>query len=363
MPMVAADHFGTNCDNTPSEDYCCFCFREGGFTDNGTMNDKVQENLHYHDENEYHNGRRYTINEAELYLRVMLPTLKRWESHKHTHLEYYQSVNRVMEYINEHLTESINLSDMAKVAHISDYHFHRIFKAIIRESPGDYIQRLRLEKAAFKLQTTGQSLAEIAEQTGYQSPQALSKAFKKRYQLSPIAFRKNPAILNVTVEPIIDIPMNPEIRQVAPKEVVYLQIVNPFGRMDSYIEAWNKLVRYVGANGIPNDENEYICLSRDMSSITRPEQFRMYACITTNKPVKPSGKFGIQKVEGGRYAVFTYKGSHKELENVYCNIYRYWIPRSVHTLRDNISFEKYLNTPNEVKEEELVTEIFIPIEP
>ena len=361
MPMVAADHFGTNNDNSPSEDYCCFCYREGGFTDNGTMDDKVKENLHYHDENEYHNGRRYTINEAELYLRVMLPTLKRWESHKHTHLEYYQSVNRVLEYINEHLAESINLSDMAKVALISDYHFHRIFKAIIRESPGDYIQRLRLEKAAFKLQTTEQSLTEIAEQTGYQSPQALSKAFKKRYEVSPISFRKHPAILNVSVEPIIDIPMNPEIRKIPEKEVIYRQIVNPFNGMGAYIKAWDQLIRFVGTDGIPNGENEYISLSRDVFSITQPELFRMYACITTNKTIKPSGKFGVQKVEGGRYAVFTYKGSYKELDNVYCNIYRYWIPQSEYTLRDNISFEKYLNTPNEVKEEELITEIYIPI--
>lgn len=362
MPMVAADHFGTNIDNTPSREYCCFCYREGSFTDDEGFDEKVALNLHYHDENEYHDGRRYTINEAEAYLRTIMPTLKRWESHTHTHLEYYRSVNRVMEYINEHLNETIGLSDMARVAHISDYHFHRIFKAIIRESPGDYIQRLRLEKAAFKLQTSTQTLAEIAEQTGYQSPQALSKAFKKKYGVSPMSFRKHPAILNVVLEPIINIPMNPEIKLIEPKEVVYLQIVKPFLSEHAYIDAWNRLVRFIGTDGTPDSEHEYICLSRDMSSITHPEHFRMYACITTNKPVKPSGKFGVQKIEGGKYAVFTYHGSHKELENVYCNIYRYWIPRNEYILRDNISFEKYLNTPNQVREDELITEIYIPIE-
>lgn len=361
--MVAADHFGTNSNHTPSEDYCCFCYRDGVFTDNGKFEDKINENLRYHDENEYHNGRRYTINEAEVYLRTILPTLKRWEMHKHTHLEYYRSVNRVMEYINEHLTENLNLSEIARIAHISDYHFHRIFKAIVRESPGDYIQRLRLEKAAFKLQTTSLSLEDIAEQTGYQSPQALSKAFKKKYEISPMAFRRHPAILNVTVEPIIDIPMNPEIKQLDPKEVVYLQIINPFGSIHAYTEAWSNLIRFMGTNGIPNEEHEYLSLSRDVSSITHFEKFRMYACMTAKTPVKPTGKFGIQTIEGGKYAVFTYKGSHKELDNVYCNIYRYWIPQSEYTLRDNISFEKYLNTPNQIQDEkELITEIYIPIE-
>lgn len=76
MPMVAADHFGTNIDNTPSREYCCFCYREGSFTDDEGFDEKVALNLHYHDENEYHDGRRYTINEAEAYLRTIMPTLK-----------------------------------------------------------------------------------------------------------------------------------------------------------------------------------------------------------------------------------------------------------------------------------------------
>ena len=155
--------------------------------------------------------------------------------------------------------------------------------------------------------------------------------------------------------------MHPETREIPAKEVKHRQIVNPFKRRGANTQAGEQLTSFVRSDGIPNGENEYLSLSRDVFSITQPEQFRMYACITTNKIIKQSGKFGIQKIEGGKYAVFTYKGSHKELENVYCNIYRYWIPRSEYTLRDNISFEKYLNTPNQVEEEELVTEIFIPI--
>lgn len=67
------------------------------------------------------------------------------------------------------------------------------------ESPGDYIQRLRLEKSAFKLQTTRLSITEIAEQTGYQSVQALGKAFKKRFKVTPTVFRKQPEEIKAPV--------------------------------------------------------------------------------------------------------------------------------------------------------------------
>lgn len=106
-----------------------------------------------------------------------------------TNSEYNKSINLAVDYINQHLHESIDLITIAKIANISEYHFHRIFKAYIGETIGAYTSRLRLEKAAQKLQTTRQTLTEIAEKTGYQSQYSLSKAFKNHFGISPTAFR------------------------------------------------------------------------------------------------------------------------------------------------------------------------------
>jgi AraC family transcriptional regulator len=62
--------------------------------------------------------------------------------------EYTQRINRTMDYIDTHLADPLPLEKLAGVAAFSKYHFHRIFFAHVGETPGQYVQRLRLEKAA-----------------------------------------------------------------------------------------------------------------------------------------------------------------------------------------------------------------------
>lgn len=361
MPMAAVEHFGKNEDNSINNDYCCFCYQNGNYSEDMEFEEFLEDNLKFHSGvNE--EGFKLSKDEISIKERVKLSALKRWNIHQKTHLEYYKAINKAVDYINDHLSQNIILTDLAEIANISEYHFHRIFRAVMNESPGDYIQRLRLEKAAFKLQTTQSTLEQIAEQTGYQSSQALSKAFKKRFGISPSVYRARPDDLTSPMqEPIRNMFIIPQIKVVKPKEIFYLRVTNPFKTSDAFLKAWDKLTAYIGTDIIPNENYEFFCLSRDISTITHPENYRMYVCISTQKDVKPKGKLGKQTIGGGLYAVFTYKGPYKNLRDIYCNIYRYWIPKSNYQLRDNISFEKYLNSPLLVDRNELLTEIYIPV--
>ena len=67
---------------------------------------------------------------------------------QNTRNDYVQRINRVAEYINNHLDEAIDVRKLAEIAHLSDFHFCRIFKAIKDESPMAFIARLRIETAA-----------------------------------------------------------------------------------------------------------------------------------------------------------------------------------------------------------------------
>ncbi len=363
MPMAATEHFGTNSNGSPTPDYCCFCFQNGGFTHNHSLEETIESNISYMDGTEKIDGRTLTKSEAALRMHVQLPTLKRWQSHETTHQEYFKAINRAVDYINEHLDSPINLNDLADVAHISGFHFHRIFKSLLGESPGEYIQRLRLEKAIFRLQTTRLTLTEIAEQTGYQSPHALSKAFKKRFGISPSVYRAQPSDLSVSVESAAFITIEPEIREIGSKQVITVRVVSPYRQADAFVHAWQKLLRFTDASGIPgkDDGHEYLTLSRDISTITHPDLCRIYACITAMPGVRPKGEFGSQTIDGGTYAVFTYKGAYRNLEGLYCFIYRNWIPNSEYELRDISFFERYLNTPDTVLQDELLTEVYIPV--
>ena len=65
---------------------------------------------------------------------------------------YCESTFKAIIYIQNNIEENIDLSDIAKEAGYSLYHFHRIFKKVIGESLKSYIRRIRLENAAFSLQ-------------------------------------------------------------------------------------------------------------------------------------------------------------------------------------------------------------------
>ena len=54
----------------------------------------------------------------------------------------------VLEHIDRHLDESLELATLAEVAHFSSFHFHRLFSAWMGETLGDYLRRRRLEVAA-----------------------------------------------------------------------------------------------------------------------------------------------------------------------------------------------------------------------
>lgn len=362
MPMVATEHFGTSIDGSPNIDYCCFCFKDGKFTDNLSFTDFVVDSVN----NAYETvqGKDYTLSKNEIILNatIRLQELKRWKSHHVTHQEYYKAVNRVIDFINNHLNEVTSLTTLARVANISEYHFHRIFKAIMNESPGNYNQRLRLEKAAFMLVTTKLSLIDIAGQTGYQSPQALSKVFKKKFGLTPHEYKATPIDWTIPLDiPLDNISVEPEIVNILSKKVLSIRVANPYKNKDAFALAWKKLLYYTNKTGVPGEEYEYYCISRDISSLTNHNYCRIYACINVTDIIKPRGEFGIQTIDGGMYAVFTHKGSYKGLETLYCNIYRYWILNSEYQLRDTLHFEKYLNSPDLVKEEDLLTQIFIPV--
>ena len=67
---------------------------------------------------------------------------------KTTQEEYQKCVNAVVDYINLHLGEEIDLKSLARISHFSPFYFHRIMKAFLGEPVGTFIVRTRTEAAA-----------------------------------------------------------------------------------------------------------------------------------------------------------------------------------------------------------------------
>ena len=279
---------------------------------------------------------------------------------KETWAIYYEAINKVVDYININLYNNrLTTKHLASMVCLSEYHFHRIFKSIIGESVGTYIIRLRLENIAQRLYTGSQSLTEIASQTTYQSKYALSKEFKKHFGVNPSSFRSNKQYFklqfNYTGE------LCPIITHIADKTVVYIRIIGIYGEESAYHKAWQKLYCFAKVNNLLNNKTEPLGISFDDPSIS-DKHSRFYACVTVNKNIEPHGEFGLKTIIGGLYAIFTLKGSYSGLNDLYSAIYYKWMPDSGYKFRKGIFYEKYLNNPDKVNENDILTEVYIPIQ-
>lgn len=91
------------------------------------------------------------------------------------------TVRKVIDYIEEHLEEKLNLEQIAEHAGYSRFHLNRIFMEETGDTIHKYVQERRLTMAAEKLVDTDMDITQIAYDAGYQSQQAFSLAFKQVY--------------------------------------------------------------------------------------------------------------------------------------------------------------------------------------
>ncbi len=101
-----------------------------------------------------------------------------------TKKDLFRRLNRGKEFIDSHLTEQINIEQIAREAGMSEFHFYRLFKQMKGISPYQYILHTRLEKSRDFL-SRGFSVSETAFYCGFSSIFSFSKSFKKMYGKAP----------------------------------------------------------------------------------------------------------------------------------------------------------------------------------
>lgn len=101
-----------------------------------------------------------------------------------------ENLNRIAAYIAGHINEEITLEKLAALLHFHPNYFISFFKHYFGVSPLKYVSGVRIEKAKLLLKTTGLSIAEVAEETGYHDLFHFSKRFKEQTGYSPSDFRK-----------------------------------------------------------------------------------------------------------------------------------------------------------------------------
>jgi AraC-like DNA-binding protein len=100
-------------------------------------------------------------------------------------------------FVDELLAESLDDhdargEDLAARVHLSRFHFDRVVGAVAGETPARFRRRVLLERAAYRLTTSGAGILEIAAEAGYSSNEAFTRAFQRAYGVGPSAWRASP---------------------------------------------------------------------------------------------------------------------------------------------------------------------------
>jgi AraC family transcriptional regulator len=102
----------------------------------------------------------------------------------------FRKVQPVMAFASTHLDEDLSLGALAKKAHLSAFHLHRLFSAAADETPKQFALRLRLSRAAVMLLTSKDSVLNVALECGFESHGAFTRAFRQCFRITPTSYRK-----------------------------------------------------------------------------------------------------------------------------------------------------------------------------
>jgi AraC family transcriptional regulator len=287
-----------------------------------------------------------------------------------TQQTYRNRILRVQLHIEEHLDEELVLEKLARLAHFSPYHFHRVFRALVGETVGEHVRRLRLERAALRLSSTDRPVVQVAFDAGYGTHEAFSRAFRQHFGVSPTEFRNHKRGLVKFPALAMEIPpmteptamTGYEVRLVdrPPQRVAFLRHL---GSYDQVGPTFGRLMAWAGPRGVFGPQTQILGVCHDDPKLTPADKLRYDCCVTVPAHVQPEGDVGVMTLESGPHAVITHKGPYAQLGQAYDRLYGAWLPTSGQEPRHAPPFEVYLNTPREVAPEDLLTEVYLPLEP
>jgi AraC family transcriptional regulator len=278
--------------------------------------------------------------------------------------EYHARLQRVSNYIHDHLDEALNLHQLSELACMSPYHWHRIYVAFFDETMAATIKRLRLNRAAGFLAQSVMPIQKIAERSGFPNVQSFTRTFSDAYGLPPAAYR----IKGQHTEFQYKLPEYKdgafEVRLVAvetfdvigvPHQGSYMKIDKAFGTLYGTLRAHAINGYDLRSLGIYYTD-PFAVVERDL---------RAMACIFPNEAVTEKLFLAapVQKIQiiGGQYAVMRFRGPYASMQAAYKWLFGYWLPKSGLQAADLPLFEEYLNNPRNTSTTDLLTDIYLPI--
>lgn len=323
---------------------------------------------------------------------------------KYLRENYVARINRVIDYIQSHISEDLSLAELGDIAHFSPFHFHRIFSAMVGETLNSFIQRLRIERAASMLiQNPKKSITEIALECGFSGSPVFARAFRETFKMSASQWRAgggylrnskncktdskesktvsniqqdfdvhpyyienmNKQIWRIEMKTDKNLTVNVEVKDVPEMHIAYIRHIGPYaGDMALFKKLFDKLCAWAGPRGLLRfPETKFIAIYHDNPDVTDEARLRTDVCITVPADTKAEGEIGKAIIPAGKYAIAHFEINVEQYGDAWSALYGGWLPESGYQPDDRPCFELYLNDPKTHPQGKHIVDIYAPVKP
>jgi AraC family transcriptional regulator len=301
-----------------------------------------------------------------------------------TRLEYEKRVNRAIDHVREHLGEVLSLTDLARVAVFSPFHFHRVFGALRGETLAAYVQRQRIEKAAGVLATRPEaSVLAVALDHGFSSAATFARAFRAHFGMSATQWRRGGAArwrrrresgrktgkqlrkpgkasrrrrLHTRLVAV-------HVRELPAQHVAYMRYVGPYGAR-GIPELWTRLRRWMATRDLELTDTVRLGVAYDDAGITESAKCSYDACVVVPAGFTADRWVNLADIPGGRFAVAPFQGTADEIEGAWEQVFTAWLPDSGYQPDDRPCVEIYRGGPfADAKRGVFRCELALPVRP
>jgi AraC family transcriptional regulator len=281
---------------------------------------------------------------------------------------YAERIERVLHHIEDRISrdEVPDLAELAGVAAMSAYHFHRVFRLLTGETVGEAIRRIRLACTLPEL-ASGSTVTQAAGASGYATPQGFARALKAQAGISATEARSSATVLDTLVgllrtpsrdpggqAPAISI----EVVSIEPLRLLAARNVGDYAELNHGFERVFNLVltqvapdALLGIYGVPHDDPRF----------TKAEECSFDCALAVGAEAKPQGGLVELIVGGGPCVRLRHLGDYDRLHDTIDLAYAAAISMFEREVRNAPLFIHYLDDPEEVAEDDLRSDIFLPV--
>ena len=290
--------------------------------------------------------------------------------------ERTELINRVKSYIQRHEFRNLSLSELASEANYSVFHFQRIFKSVVGETPKQYINRVRLENAAHCISLSPTiSILEVGFEYGFDSLESFSRAFKNYYKISPISFRgsskeKQIAILRRKTGDFLDanlfIRNNKQLEEIEVK-IIKLPQIKAFyipvtlSDPNTVTNGYKKITQWK-EDGQVNERNyEVFSLLLDYPLYTTLRRCRLHICISGDINFDNNRGLNYIEIPSRTYVSFKVKGGITSLIQEITTLNNTWVPNGNYKFIHSPAILKPLDNPLSTHQHDITYQVFAAV--